>query len=145
MSAMKQQPMTAHERHTRLAIGFGALFAFIVGLNLFGGFLPVGIQCALRIAICDRAPEKSYVVQMKSDLRNLITAQEAYFSDHESVYASELEAMGTNFRASSGVTVKIISVTSTGWSATATNESSPVTCRIELGGTATTQGEPVCK
>ena len=76
--------------------------------------------------------------------RNLVTAQEAYFSDNNSNYASSTGAMGTNFHASSGVTVTLGSVTNTGWQATATHTSTPRVCTITLGGGATNEGEPLC-
>jgi len=62
------------------------------------------------------------VAGMKSDLRNLVTAQESYFADHQA-YAkglAELEdsAAGYRYAASSGNVVSIIEATATGWSAT---------------------------
>lgn len=82
---------------------------------------------------------------MKSDLRNLITAQEAYFSDNNRVFAPSVDAMGTNYRATNGVTVSIFSVTATGWSATATDQITAVSCRISVGGGSKTEGVPICK
>jgi len=82
---------------------------------------------------------------MKSDLRNLVTAQEAYFSDNNSTYASSTGTLGTNYKASSGVTVTIGGVTATGWSASATHNSTTKTCAISLGGGATNEGEPICQ
>ena len=81
---------------------------------------------------------------MKSDLRNLVTAQEAYFSDNNSNYASSITDMGTSYKASSGVTVTMGTVTNTGWSASSTHTSTAKTCQISVGGTATNEGEPVC-
>jgi hypothetical protein len=81
---------------------------------------------------------------MKSDLRNLVTAQEAYFSDNNSTYASSISDMGTTYKASSGVTVTMGTVTNTGWGATAGHASTAKTCEISVGGTATNEGEPVC-
>jgi type IV pilus assembly protein PilA len=79
------------------------------------------------------------------DLRNLVTAQEAYFSDNNSSYASTIGMMGTNYKASSGVTVAINSSTATGWTASSTHASTAKTCAISLGGGATNEGEPVCQ
>jgi hypothetical protein len=81
---------------------------------------------------------------MKSDLRNLITAQEAYFSDNNSAYATSTTALSTTYKASSGVTVTVGTVTNTGWSATAGHSSTAKTCKISVGGSATNEGEPVC-
>ena len=105
----------------------------------------IGILAAIAIPKFSNTKEKAYVASMKSDLRNLITAQEAYFSDNNSTYAASIAAMGTNYRASSGVTVVLGSVTNTSWAATATHTSTAKTCQITLGGGATNEGEPVCQ
>jgi prepilin-type N-terminal cleavage/methylation domain-containing protein len=104
----------------------------------------IGILAAIAIPKFANTKEKAYIAAMKSDLRNLITAQEAYFSDHNSSYAASVAAMGTNFRGSSGVTVTLGSVTNTGWQATATHSSTIRTCTLTLGGGSTTEGSPQC-
>ena len=106
----------------------------------------IGILAAIAIPKFANTKEKAYVASMKSDLRNLITAEEAYFSDNNSSYATTTGAsgLGTNYRASSGVTVTIGTVTATGWAATAGHNSTAKTCAISVGGTSTTEGEPVC-
>ena len=105
----------------------------------------IGILAAIAIPKFANTKEKAYVASMKSDLRNLITAQEAYFSDYNSTYAASTGSLGTAYRASSGVTVTLGSVTNTGWAATATHASTAKTCTIVLGGGATNEGEPVCQ
>ena len=105
----------------------------------------IGILAAIAIPKFANTKEKAYVASMKSDLRNLVTAQEAYFADNNSTYAASTGAMGTNYRASSGVTVTINSSTATGWTAKATHASTLKTCNIALGGGATNEGEPVCQ
>ena len=105
----------------------------------------IGILAAIAIPKFANTKEKAYVASMKSDLRNLITAQEAYFSDNNSSYASSTTTLGTNYRASSGVTVTISTVTATGWKATSAHGSTTKTCAISLGGGATNEGEPVCQ
>ena len=105
----------------------------------------IGILAAIAIPKFANTKEKAYVASMKSDLRNLVTAQEAYFADNNSTYAASTGAMGTNYRASSGVTVTINSSTATGWTASATHASTLKTCNISLGGGATNEGEPVCQ
>jgi Tfp pilus assembly protein PilE len=82
---------------------------------------------------------------MKSDLRNLITAQEAYFSDNNSTYAQSTTNLGTNYKASSGITVTLSNVTNTGWQASATSVSTAKTCAITLGGGSTNEGDPICQ
>ena len=81
---------------------------------------------------------------MKSDLRNLITAQEAYYSDWNT-YAQAISNLGTNYNTSNGVTVSLGSVTGTGWLGTATSISTAKTCHITLGGGSTNEGDPICQ
>jgi Tfp pilus assembly protein PilE len=102
--------------------------------------------CAAAIAIPKFAntKEKAYVASMKSDLRNLVTAQEAYFSDYYSVYAASTTTLGTNYKPSTGVKVTIFGTSGTGWSATATSVSTSKVCNIALGSGATTEGDPIC-
>jgi len=104
----------------------------------------IGILAAIAIPKFANTKEKAYIASMKSDLRNLITAQEAYFSDNNSSYAASTTALGTTYKSSSGVTVTIGTMTNTGWDATAGHTSTNKTCKIAVGGTATNEGEPVC-
>jgi prepilin-type N-terminal cleavage/methylation domain-containing protein len=104
----------------------------------------IGILAAIAIPKFANTKEKAYIASMKSDLRNLITAQEAYFSDNNSTYASSTGSLSTTYKASSGVTVTMGTVTNTGWSATAGHTSTTKTCKISVGGSATNEGEPVC-
>ena len=104
----------------------------------------IGILAAIAIPKFANTKEKAYVASMKSDLRNLITAQEAYFSDNNSTYASSTTALGTTYKASSGVTVTMGTVTNTGWGATSSHSSTAKTCSIAVGGTSTNEGVPTC-
>lgn len=104
----------------------------------------IGILAAIAIPKFSTTKEKAYVASMKSDLRNLITAQEAYFSDNSSTYAASTTALGTTYKPSTGVTVTIGGSSNTGWSATATHTATAQTCTITLGGTSTAEGEPRC-
>jgi prepilin-type N-terminal cleavage/methylation domain-containing protein len=105
----------------------------------------IGILAAIAIPKFANTKEKAYIASMKSDLRNLVTAQEAYFSDNNSSYAASTTAMGTNYKASSGVTVTINSSTNTGWTASASQSSTTKTCTLSLGGGSTNEGVPVCQ
>jgi len=42
----------------------------------------IGILAAIAIPKFANTKEKAYIAGMKSDLRNLVTAQEAYFADN---------------------------------------------------------------
>ena len=104
----------------------------------------IGILAAIAIPKFANTKEKAYVAAMKSDLRNLVTAQEAYFSDY-TTYASSTANL-TNYNSSTGVTVTIGSGTGTGWSATSSHNATPKTCSIWIG-TVTgsgNEGEAIC-
>jgi len=59
----------------------------------------IGILAAIAIPKFANTKEKAYLASMKSDLRNLITAEEAYFADSVK-YTSNL---GTQYNVTSGV------------------------------------------
>src|SRR5467141_3058881 len=60
----------------------------------------IGILAAIAIPKFANTKEKAYLATMKSDLRNMITAQEAYFSDNTQ-YTTALPA--TMYTVSTGV------------------------------------------
>jgi Tfp pilus assembly protein PilE len=92
--------------------------------------------------------EKAYLGAMKSDLRNLASAQEAYFTDHTR-YTTDLAELG--FKASTGVTAPKVTVAQGWWHATNTHSQlSNVTCGLAVNTTnplvaAALDGEPACK
>ncbi len=106
----------------------------------------IGILAAIAIPKFANTKEKAYVASMKSDLRNLVTAQEAYFSDR-TTYATTGD-LGTNYRPSAGVTVTVATATGTGWYATSFHNATTKTCFIYIGSGVTTggaaEGEPKC-
>ena len=66
----------------------------------------IGILAAIAIPKFANTKEKAYLASMKSDLRNLITAEEAYFADSVK-YTSNL---GTAYNTTSGVIGPTIAV-----------------------------------
>jgi prepilin-type N-terminal cleavage/methylation domain-containing protein len=105
----------------------------------------IGILAAIAIPKFANTKEKAYIASMKSDLRNLINAQEAYFAD-STTYTDDL---GTAYATSAGVTVNYAANAGLGWTGTATHTGTTVTCNIYLGADATTagenEGEPICQ
>ncbi|HEX7546465.1 MAG TPA: prepilin-type N-terminal cleavage/methylation domain-containing protein, partial [Gemmatimonadaceae bacterium] len=57
----------------------------------------IGILAAIAIPKFANTKEKAFVASMKSDLHNLITAQEAYYSDNTNNYAQSTTNLGTNY------------------------------------------------
>jgi hypothetical protein len=62
-------------------------------------------------------PPRVYRAVMTSDLQNLLTAQEAFFVDHQR-FASRAD-LGIGFSAMTGDSVVIVTADSAGWSAIA--------------------------
>jgi prepilin-type N-terminal cleavage/methylation domain-containing protein len=104
----------------------------------------IGILAAIAIPKFANTKEKAYVTAMKADLKNLGTAQEAYFSTHNTYAASNSALGATNLSQSAGVTITIGSGDGSSWAATAAHASTTKTCSITAGGTATTEGVPIC-
>ena len=106
----------------------------------------IGILAAIAIPKFANTKEKAYVAAMKSDLRNMVTAQESYFADNVT-YATATGSV--NFAASTGVTVTVGAATGTGWNATAKHNATTKTCGIFVGSAAApiagaNEGEPKC-
>jgi type II secretion system protein G len=104
----------------------------------------IGILAAIAIPKFANTKEKAYIAAMKSDLRNLVTAEESYFADNVT-YTS---ALGTNYSSSAGVTVTIASPSGTGWSASAVHNGTTKTCQIYVGAAVIAgqnEGEPKCQ
>src|SRR5436853_505124 len=74
----------------------------------------IGLLATIAIPKFSNTKEKAYVASMKSDLRNLATAEEAFFYD-STKYTTNFALMN-NFNPSAGVTMTVNATTS-GWSA----------------------------
>jgi prepilin-type N-terminal cleavage/methylation domain-containing protein len=79
--------------------------------------------------------EQAYVTAMKSDLRNLASAQETYYKA-EGAYGYAPSKSDLLFTESQGVTVSILEATPRGWSALATHASTSWTCAFYFGDAA---------
>ncbi|PYO95450.1 MAG: pilin [Gemmatimonadetes bacterium] len=98
----------------------------------------IGILAAIAIPKFANTKAKAYIASMKSDLRNLVTAEEAYFADSVK-YSATLGTIG--LAAGNG-----------GWSVTVTNNNltTPlVTCAIFINtaalAPAASEGAPACQ
>jgi len=80
----------------------------------------IGILAAIAIPKFSQAREKAYYSAMKSDLKNLATQQEIYYSSGGYQYTNDRNALG--FVESEGVVVQITPNGGEGWSATATHQ-----------------------
>jgi type IV pilus assembly protein PilA len=105
----------------------------------------IGILAAIAIPKFANTKEKAYIASMKADLRNLVTAQEAYFSENTAY--GDVTQLGTGYSTSAGVTVTATADAGKGWEAEASHTGTDQTCVIKTGskvGSGETDGEPVC-
>jgi len=107
----------------------------------------IGILAAIAIPKFSNTKEKAYMAAMKSDLRNLVTAEEAYFADN-TTYSSDQPALNYNSSAGVAVAITIDGTVPIGYSAIATHTGTAETCAIYIQAPAqapaTNEGEPAC-
>jgi prepilin-type N-terminal cleavage/methylation domain-containing protein len=123
----------------------------------------IGILAAIAIPKFANSKEKAILASMKSDLRNLVTAQEGFYFDNSDYAGSTTAGAQVNatggagsipFRPSSGNVLTLNYVSATGYKATMTN---PVlaagisNCGVYVGPAAnspnpmvTQEGAPAC-
>jgi type IV pilus assembly protein PilA len=93
----------------------------------------IGILVAIAIPKFSNSKGRAIVSQMKSDLRNMMTAQESYIADAATYYNGPVPGPAMAYGPSQNVTVTLSNVTATGWAATATSTSTSRTCAIFIG------------
>src|SRR5216683_3348553 len=105
----------------------------------------IGILAAIAIPKFANTKEKAYLASMKADLRNLVTAEEAYFADS----VKYTTALGTAYNTTQGVVGPTIATTEIGWTAWVSHQVTTKTCAIYVGSTAlapaTKEGAPSCQ
>jgi len=110
----------------------------------------IGILAAIAIPKFASTKDKAYYTSMKSDLRNLVTAEEAFFAD-STHYTTALASL--KFAVSNGVNSPTIATGTGGWwSATITHTqlASPAECAVAINtgnplSTADSSGAPRCQ
>ena len=108
----------------------------------------IGILAAIAIPKFQNTKGKANAAALRSDLRNLATAEEAYFYE-AGTYTSNLSALNVNL--TSGVTVTFGVTSPAGWSARVTHPLAyPIQCAMFMGGVpplspATVEGLLVCQ
>lgn len=94
--------------------------------------LIIGILASIAIPKFANTKGKAYAASLRSDLRNLATAEESYYFGHDA-YTSNLTEL--SFHPSSGVVISFGEATANGWSAKTTHLlSSPISCAMFVGG-----------
>lgn len=108
----------------------------------------IGVLAAIAIPKFQATKGKANAASLKSDLRNLATAQEAYFYENL-VYTTSTSAL--NIQMTSGVTITWGTVTAGGWAAKVTHPLAyPIECAIFIGNVpamapAVTEGQLLCQ
>lgn len=78
----------------------------------------IGILAAIAIPKFSNTKGQAFLAAMRSDLRNLATAEESYYYSNNA-YSNNLSQL--NYLSSAGVTVVVPEATAGGWSASATH------------------------
>jgi prepilin-type N-terminal cleavage/methylation domain-containing protein len=92
----------------------------------------IGILAAFAVPKFQNTKGKANAAALKSDLRNLASAQEAYFYEQNS-YTTSLVSL--NFKSSPGVIINFGVANAGGWSATVTHpQAYPIQCALFIGG-----------
>ncbi len=99
-------------------VGAVALSVLLLGVI----FVPRTCGCQTR--------EKAYVLAMRSDLRNLASAEEVYYADHKTYVASESDL---DYTSSLGVSIHINQATADGWWGSAIHSGTTMRCAIFVG------------
>ena len=110
----------------------------------------IGILAAIAIPKFANTKGKAYYTAMKSDLRNLLTAEEAFFAD-STTYTTDVSKL--KFNISTGVSSPTIKTYTGAWTATVSHSQLPANNECGIGmnttnptvATGTSEGEPACK
>ena len=111
----------------------------------------IGILAAIAIPKFANTKSKAYIAAMKSDLRNLVTAEESFFADSTKYVTYDTTKL--KFKPSSGVNTPTIVPGAGYWSATITHtqlQTPAFSCGIGVNTTnpvvsTAGDGEPACK
>ena len=93
----------------------------------------IGILVAIAIPKFSNSKERAIISQMRSDLRNMVTAQESYMADAATYYNGPIPGPAMAYGPSQNVTVALSNVTNSGWSAVATSTATSRSCAIFIG------------
>lgn len=104
----------------------------------------IGILAAIAIPKFAATKDKAKLASVKSDLRNLMTSEESYFSDN-STYTGTLST--SIYAVSTGNTYSASPTGTSGYAATVSNSSistGSTSCTVNVGGGSTNDGIIVC-
>lgn len=139
-SSLRSLP-PARSASSRRRAGFSLIELLIV-------VVIIGILAMIAIPAFANTRGKANLAKVKSDLRQLATAEEGYFYGNNT-YTTDLAAL--QLQQSPGVVVTVVTATASGWSATGTHPgAAPNMCSIFYGSAtpvapATTEGVLACQ
>lgn len=91
----------------------------------------IGVLAAIAIPKFANTKGKALTASIKSDLRNLATAQEAYFYEN-TIYTMDMSILRVD--QSSGVLLEMVEASGAGWSARAIHPAAnPIRCAVFFG------------
>ena len=109
----------------------------------------IGILAAIAIPKFANTKQKAYITAMKSDLRNLVTAEEAYFADSSQYTAT---VANLKFQSTTSVSSPAITTGVGSWYATVSHSQVVLPASCGVGNNTTnpviagaSEGEPVCQ
>ena len=107
----------------------------------------IGILAAIAIPKFAATKDKAKLASVKTDLRNLMTAQEAYFSDTQTYGTFAQLQAASNFTLSAGNAVTAEAAAADQYSMTITNNTisgTPDNCSVSVGDGTPTDGVIAC-
>ena len=109
----------------------------------------IGILVAIVVPKFGNGKERAMVSAMRSDLHNLVTAQEAFFTNGLVYYNGPVPDPSFTYNVSENVSITLVNVSASGWGATATHSGSTRTCAVFVGtggpvAPAVQEGIPTC-
>jgi prepilin-type N-terminal cleavage/methylation domain-containing protein len=121
--------MAASAPHRARRAGFTLIELLIV-------VVIIGLLAAIAIPKFAATKTQARLAEMRSDLHNLATAQEAYVSDNNIYYAGAVPNPALLYSPSPGVSITIAEGTVSGWSAVASTTYTSRTCALFVGNAA---------
>ena len=100
----------------------------------------IGILAAIAIPQFASTKERAFDATAKSDLRNAMSAQEAYFADNQ-LYAPNAISTAGAFTTSTGISISVSAASAGGYSATASHSASSNSYWVEVGTASTIEGK----
>lgn len=93
----------------------------------------IGVLAGIAIPKFANTKQRAYVAAMTSDLKNLGTAQEAFYADSSFYFSGTVPTTGFGSAPSAGVAITLQNVSGGGWGALATHSGTGRTCAIYFG------------